>query len=225
MTICLVTDRRRLVPPGAPDHEARRCLLTQVRHAVHAGVDLIQIRERDLEAAALAALVRDILAAARGTATRVVVNDRLDVALTCGADGVHLRGDSMSVAAARQLAPLPFMIGRSVHGIDELDAAHGADYLIVGTVFSSPSKPDGHPLLGVEGLRAIARAATAPVLAIGGVTLEHLDATAGAGASGIAAIGLFMRSGEAATDRCRAFALQETVAQARIRFDTVNSHP
>src|SRR5437899_11261308 len=100
MNICLVTDRRRLVPASTPDHEARRCLLAQLRHAVHAGVDLIQIRERDLDAAALAVLVRDVLAAARGTPTRVVVNDRLDVALACGADGVHLRSDSISVAAA-----------------------------------------------------------------------------------------------------------------------------
>jgi thiamine-phosphate pyrophosphorylase len=223
--ICLVTDRRRLVPPGATDHEARRCLLTQIRHAVHAGVDLIQVRERDLEAAALAALVREVIAAARGTATRVIVNDRLDIALTCGADGVHLRSDSMSVAAARELAPPPFMIGRSIHRIDELTTARGADYLIAGTVFSSASKPGGHPLLGVEGLRAIARAASAPVLAIGGITMERLDAVAAAGASGVAAIGLFMRLGEAAADGCRARALHETVAQARVRFDSVNSPP
>jgi thiamine-phosphate pyrophosphorylase len=225
VTICLVTDRRRLVPPDAPDREARRCLLMQVRHAIHAGIDLIQIRERDLEAAALAALVCDVLAAARGTPTRVLVNDRLDVALTCGADGVHLRADSIPVAAARQLAPAPFVIGRSVHRIDELAAARGADYLIAGTVFPSGSKPDGHPCLGVEGLRAVARAAGAPVLAIGGVTMEGLDAVAAAGASGIAAIGLFVRSREAETDRCGAFALHETVSRARIRFDSVNSPP
>jgi thiamine-phosphate pyrophosphorylase len=199
--------------------------MTQVRHAVDAGVDLIQVRERDLEAAALAALVTDVLAAARGTSTRVVVNDRLDVALTCGADGVHLRSDSIAVAAARQLAPAGFVIGRSVHRIDELTAASGADYLIAGTVFPSTSKPDGHPLLGVEGLRGIARAAAVPVLAIGGVTMERLDAAAAAGASGIAAIGLFMRSGEAARDGCRAFALHEIVARARVRFDSVNSAP
>jgi thiamine-phosphate diphosphorylase len=155
----------------------------------------------------------------------VVVNDRLDVALTCGADGVHLRSDSIAVAAARRLAPAPFVIGRSVHGIDEVAAARGADYLIAGTVFPSASKPGGHPLLGVEGLRAIAREATVPVLAIGGVTAERLDEAAAAGASGIAAIGLFMRSGEAGTDDCRAYALRHIVAQARIRFDSVNSPP
>jgi thiamine-phosphate pyrophosphorylase len=225
VTICLVTDRRRLVRAGAPDHEARRCLRAQVRHAVDAGVDLIQIRERDLDAADLAALVTDLVAATRGTPTRVVVNDRLDVALTCGADGVHLRSDSIAVAAARRLAPAPFVIGRSLHRIDELSAARGADYLIAGTVFPSTSKPAGHPLLGVEGLRAIAREATVPVLAIGGVTSERLGEAAAAGASGIAAIGLFMRSGEAGTDDCRAYALRPIVAQARIRFDSVNSPP
>ena len=83
----------------------RRSLLAQARRAVDAGVDLIQVRERDLEAASLAALVADIVAIARGTPTRVVVNDRLDVALACGADGVHLRGDSIPVEAARRLAP------------------------------------------------------------------------------------------------------------------------
>jgi thiamine-phosphate pyrophosphorylase len=222
--ICLVTDRRRLVRAGAPDHEARRCLRTQARHAVDAGVDLIQIRERDLDAADLAALVVDLVAATRGTPTRVVVNDRLDVALTCGADGVHLRSDSIGVAAARRLAPTPFVIGRSVHGIDELAAARGADYLIAGTVFPSASKPGGQ-LLGPEGLRAIAREATVPVLAIGGVTSERLGEAAAAGASGIAAIGLFMRSGEAGTDECRACALRHIVGQARIRFDSVNSPP
>jgi thiamine-phosphate diphosphorylase len=155
----------------------------------------------------------------------VVVNDRLDIALTCGADGVHLRSDSIAVAAARRLAPAPFVIGRSVHRIDEVAAARGADYLIAGTVFPSASKPGGHPLLGLEGLRAIAREATVPVLAIGGVTPERLGEAAAAGASGIAAIGLFMRSGEAGTDECRAYALRQIVAQARIRFDSVNSPP
>ena len=187
MTICLVSDRRRLVPAGAPDAEARRCLLEQARHAVDAGVDLIQVRERDLEAAPLAALVSDLVAATRGTSTRVVVNDRLDVALACGADGVHLRADSIAPGAARRLTPSGFLIGRSVHTIDEAAAARGADYLIAGTVFESVSKP-GQSLLGVEGLAVIVRRAAAPVLAIGGVTEERLAAIAAAGAAGIAAI-------------------------------------
>src|SRR5439155_10056997 len=117
VTLCLVTDRRRLVAPGASEGEACRCLLAQARHAADAGVDLIQVRERDLDAAALATLVTSVIDAVEGTATRVVVNERLDVAVWCGAYGVHLRGDSIPVAAARRLAPPAFVIGRSVHSI------------------------------------------------------------------------------------------------------------
>jgi len=225
MTICVVTDRRRLVPPGAPEPDARRCLLVQVRHAVDAGVELIHVRERDLDAAALASLISDVCASARGSATRVVVNDRLDVALACGADGVHLRSDSIPVAAARQLVPAGFLIGRSVHGIDDLAAARGADYLIAGTVFRSDSKGESYPLLGVHGLRAIARVSQAPVLAIGGLRLDRVGAVAAAGAAGIAAIGMFMRPGDAQTAGCRACALREPIAQARSRFDSVNWPP
>ncbi|HJZ71700.1 MAG TPA: thiamine phosphate synthase [Vicinamibacterales bacterium] len=224
MTICLVTDRRRLVRGGADGVDARQCLLEQVRCAVGAGVDLIQVRERDLEAGALAALVTDLLAITRRTPTRIVVNDRLDVALAAGADGVHLRADSMSVADARRLAPAGFLVGRSVHGAGEAAAAADADYLIAGTVFPSRSKDPSHRLLGLDGLRAIVSASVAPVLAIGGVTAEHLDAIAAAGAAGIAAIGLFTRAADAVEHGgCGAFDLRAVVADARSRFDRVNT--
>src|SRR5207253_9045900 len=109
----------------------------------------------------------------RGTAARFVVNDRLDVASACGAHGVHLRGDSISVGAARRLVPQAFLIGRSVHSVGEAHDAQGADYLVAGTVFRSQSKPESDPLLGIDGLTAVVRAAAAaPVLAIGGVTAE-----------------------------------------------------
>jgi thiamine-phosphate pyrophosphorylase len=181
VTTCLVTDRRRADP------------LRQARWAAEAGIDLIQVRERDLEAAALAALVAGILAATRGARTRIIVNDRLDVALACGAAGVHLRGDSVPVAAARRLASAGFLIGRSVHTVEEVECAAGADYLIAGTVFPTASKSDlpPHAVLGVEGLAAIVRAAHAPVLAIGGITEDRIDQIAGSGAAGFAAIGLF----------------------------------
>jgi len=225
VTICLVTDRRRLVPADAPEADARRCLLAQARYAVEAGIDLIQVRERDLEAAPLAALVADVLALTRRTPTRVVVNDRLDVALAAGADGVHLRADSIPPAAARRLAPSGFLIGRSVHTVEEAAAADGADYLIAGTLFETASKPRGHAALGVDGLRAIVRRVATPVLAIGGVTAERVDAIAAAGAAGIAAIGLFAGRDAAAAERCRAIAMRAIVADARNRFDRVNSAP
>jgi thiamine-phosphate diphosphorylase len=203
--LCLVTDRRRFVRP-VPD------LLNQVRLAVHAGVDLIQLRERDLEAASLADLVSRILAVTRGSRTRVVVNDRLDVAIATRADGVHLRQDSIAVAAARTLAPAPFVVGRSVHDVGDARAAEGADYVIAGTVFQTRSKPGVSALLGLDGLGAIVRATAAPVLAIGGVTLERLGDIAATGAAGIAAIGLFSDT-----------RLVELTGEARRRFDSVRS--
>jgi thiamine-phosphate pyrophosphorylase len=222
VTICLVTDRRRLAA-AATDAAAARCLLAQVRHAAAAGVDLIQIRERDLEAAALAALVREVLAATRGTSTRVVVNDRVDVAIACGAHGVHLRASSMPAAVVRRLAPPRFVIGVSIHGASELAAAGGADYAIAGTVFPSESKPNDPRLLGVDGLRAIVREAAMPVLAIGGMTLDRMAEVAAAGAAGVAAIGLFMRAGESAREGCRARDLDDIVVNARARFDSAIS--
>jgi len=189
---CLVTDRRRLAGAGASFEHARRRLLAQIERAVDEQVDLIQIRERDLEAADLAALVLDVVTRVRGTRSRVVVNDRLDVALACGANGVHLRGDSVPPSAARRLAPAGFLIGRSIHSTAELPESEGSDYLIAGTVFPSPSKDGGTTLLGIDGLRAIATAARVPVLAIGGVTSDRLDEIAAAGAAGVAGIGLFL---------------------------------
>ena len=189
---CLVTDRRRLTEAGASVDDARRLLLAQLEEAVNGGVDLVQVRERDLDAAQLAALVRDVVSLARGSRTRVVVNDRLDVALACGAGGVHLRGDSIPPLHARRIAPAGFLIGRSVHAADEVAAAEGCDYLIAGTVFSSRSKGRDAPLLGLAGLQAVVRAARVPVLAIGGVTTDRFDEIMAAGAAGVAGIGLFL---------------------------------
>lgn len=224
--ICLVTDRRRLVAAGAAPGAARACLVAQIRHASDAGIDLIQVRERDLESGALAALVAELLAVTRGTATRLVVNDRIDVALACGADGVHLRGDSIPVAAARRLAPREFLIGRSVHDVDEAIGAGGADYLIAGTVFPSASKAAAAPLLGIEGLRAIVLAVGRPVLAIGGIAGGRIAEVAAAGAAGFAAIGLFMASQpDAEVGGCGVVELRQTVKNARSRFDRPNTTP
>ena len=219
--ICLVTDRRRLCADAAAAAQ-RACLAAQIRHAVDAGVDLVQVRESDLEVRALAALVTESLAIAKGTSTRIVVNDRIDVALACGAHGVHLRGDSIPVRAARQIAPAGFLIGRSVHRVEEAVAAREADYLIAGTVFPSASKGAGAPLLGIDGLTAITRAVERPVLAIGGITDDRFDAIVSAGAAGVAAIGLFIATGDGgARGGCRATPLQQIVTRARSRFDTL----
>jgi len=199
--ICVVTDRRRLDVIG------------QVAAAAAAGIDLVQVRERDLEAAALAALVTHAVMLTRDTGTRIIVNDRIDVALACGADGVHLPVDSIPTPAARRLAPPGFLVGRSVHSIEEADAAGCADYLIAGTVFRSASKPHAERLLGVDGLRAIVAASRVPVIAIGGVTVDRLGEIAATGAAGVAAISLF---GDAA-------ALAATADSIRRWFDRVKT--
>jgi len=211
---------------GSGDSGAMRsCLLQQARHAVDAGIDYLQVRERDLEAAALADIVQALVSVARGSATRVLVNDRLDVALACGAAGVHLRGDSIQAPAVRQLVPAGFVVGVSVHTLAEaVAAASSADYLVAGTVWPTDSKPSAQTeaLLGIEGLARIASAVTVPVLGIGGVTIDRVAAAARAGAAGAAAIGLFM---SASADRigCRACPLAEVVKSARSRFDTLRS--
>src|SRR6266571_4968007 len=128
--LCLVTDRRRLCA-SCDEEAARRCLLAQIVEAVAAGVDFVQIREPDMAAGALAEVVSAAVAASRGSATRIIVNDRLDIAVACRADGVHLRADSIPASAARRIAPPGFYIGRSVHTAAEAArAAAGADYLI-----------------------------------------------------------------------------------------------
>ena len=229
--ICLVSDRRRL-STGADDVDR---LVDLVAAAARAGVDLIQIRERDLDARRLAALVRRCVASAAGTSTKVLVNDRADVAMAAGAHGVHLRGDSCPAAAVRSLLGGGALIGRSVHSAPEAAAvsqAGGVDYLIFGALYQTSSKDAGHPVATLDELSAACRAAAAlkagttpvrsahfvgvPVLAIGGITTERAGDVARAGAAGIAGIGLFVPPAGTSADRH----LQSTVAALRRAFDT-----
>lgn len=191
--VCLVTDRRRLGQAlGVPPDSWVDSLVAQVNAAVSAGVDLVQLRETDLEAADLLRLTVRILGDIPEARGRLVVNERLDVAIAAGAAGVHLRERSLSVGEARRLAPAGFRIGRSIHHAEAARAASDADYLIAGTVLSTPSKSVTQ-LLGWDGLAAIVRAAAqCPVLGIGGLTRESLPDLAASGAVGLAAIGAFI---------------------------------
>jgi thiamine-phosphate diphosphorylase len=183
--VCMVT---------AGNAAGSRDLLRSIESAARAGVDLIQIRERHLPARDLLTLTTAALEAVAGTPSRVIVNDRLDVALSAGAHGVHLRGDSFPAAAVRRLTPDGFIVGRSVHSPEEAaaaDAVGGCDYLVFGTVFASPTKPAGHRPAGVDALRAACARVGVPVLAIGGVTPANASSLRRAGASGLAGIGIF----------------------------------
>ena len=184
--VCMITDRRRLA--GGED-----ALVQRVAAAAAAGVELVQVRERDMEAGELSRLVTRCVDAVKGTRTRILVNDRLDVALTAGAHGVHLRSDSMPASRARSLAPIGFLIGRSVHSLAEAVAASesgGLDYLLFGTVFATASKPGQVPA-GVNALAEIAAAVHLPVLGVGGVSRRTAAQLEGTGCAGFAAIGWF----------------------------------
>jgi thiamine-phosphate diphosphorylase len=184
--VCLITDRAR-GGGGAAGVVARAA------SAARAGVHLIQVRERDLDGGPLTLLVRQCVEAVRGTRTRVLVNDRVDVALAAGAHGVHLRAASMPAPRVRALCPPGFIVGRSVHTRDEAMAAAaggGLDYLLFGTVFPTASKPGRAPA-GLSALADVALAVSLPVLAVGGVTPDKVEEVVGAGAAGFAAIGMF----------------------------------
>jgi thiamine-phosphate pyrophosphorylase len=171
-------------------------LLPRIAVAARAGVNVVQIREKDLPARDLVELTRGALEAARGTATRIIVNDRLDTALGLGAAGVHLGRESLPVRAARRIAPAGFWVGASCHSLEEaLEAeTEGADYILLGPIYSTPSKIRFGPPLGLEKLREVAGRVRIPVLALGGLTVERARECRAAGAAGIAAIRLFQEA-------------------------------
>lgn len=190
----MITDRRRLGQQG------EAILIRRVAIAAQAGAHLVQIRERDMTDSALLALAVRAVEAVRGTRTRILVNDRWDVAVAAGAHGVHLRADSAPARRVRAAVPPSFLIGRSVHSRDEIARVRdegGLDYLLFGTVFATESKP-GLPAAGIAALgEAVNEARELPVLAVGGVTLTTAVQLARTGCAGFAAIGQFADNAEA----------------------------
>jgi thiamine-phosphate pyrophosphorylase len=197
------------------DVERRARLLAVVSSAAHGGADFVQVRERDLDAASLVKLVRGCLDAVAGTEGRVLVNDRIDVALATNAGGIHLRSDSIPPRRARVLLGVSRIVGQSFHSVGEIRAASletELDFLLFGTIFPSASKADGHMTVGLESLGEAARSTSQPVLAIGGITLEKVPAVARAGAAGFAGIGFFQA--------CDPVELGPRISAARHEFDT-----
>jgi thiamine-phosphate pyrophosphorylase len=178
----LITDRRQL-PAG-------RSLVATVRAALEGGVRAVQLREKDLPAAELYPLALELRAVTRDFDARLLVNDRLDVALAVEADGVHLGGHSLPVAVARRLLGPGRLIGVSTHRPEEVLAAQqdGADFVTFGPVFFTPSKAAWGEPVGLDALRRACAASALPVFAIGGVSAGRIPDLLAAGAKGVALI-------------------------------------
>ena len=215
MLLYYITERRQF--PGSPAAQRRR-LLEKIAEAARAAVDYIQLRERDLCARDLESLARDVIhiLGAHSPAPKLLINSRGDIALACGAHGVHLRSNDISAADARALwadaiaqkqnsgtrAPI---VAVSCHTAREVALAesHGADFAVFGPVFEK----SGGPGTGLAALHEAChraafpspntedrRAPSMPVLALGGITLENARSCIAAGAAGIAAIRLFQEN-------------------------------
>ena len=171
--------------PGAPALLPRQIY----RPLFDAGVRVLQLRMKDASAALMLAVL-DEVRLHRPPGALLIVNDRLDVALAGGADGVHLGQDDLPLRAARRCCPAGFVIGVSTH--DEAQAAaaaaDGADYIGFGPIFATASKRNPDPIVGVERLRAVCASVRVPVVAIGGVTLERVPELVAAGAHAVAII-------------------------------------
>lgn len=186
----LITERQQFAPHPHRQLEA----IAQASQTTPPGHLLIQIREKDLSARQLTEFVRAALDVAKPHGARVLVNDRLDVALAAGADGVHLRTNSLSPETIRGLVKrADFLIGVSTHTLAEAQAAEsgGADFIVCGPVFPTISKASYGAPLGLDAFAEICQRLKIPVLALGGITMTNFAEPLARGATGLAAISLF----------------------------------
>jgi len=169
-------------------------LVRQVELALAAGVDFVQLRRRNRPAREVEALAKRLVALSPRARKRVLVNGRLDVALSSGAAGVHLPADGLPVAAVRRVAPPGFVVSRSTHSREAVERAFddGASFVVFGPIFPTASKP-GHPGVGLEALEEVVSSVPIPVYALGGVTPERVSQIAETGVHGIAGISVFER--------------------------------
>lgn len=180
MIRCLITD-------GSATADPRRWL-DRIARWIRERVDLVQIRERDLPARELAALTRRVLALPNREYTKILINDRADIAIACGADGLHLRDGSIDPARFRRPG---FTVSASCHDPHDASRFSAADYVLLGPIFHPLSKLSGSSALGVDSIREFVHRSSVPVLALGGITDQNAGACQAAGAAGIAGITYF----------------------------------
>jgi len=195
-SLCLVTDRS--VVTGTLEEAVEQCLA--------AGLRAVQLREKDLGPRDLLALARKVRESTSRHGARLFVNDRADVALAVGADGVHRAETSLPISMLRSISPPGFLIGASVHSVADARAAEpeGADFLFFGPIYDTPSKRRYGPPQGLAVLERVASAVRLPVFAIGGVTPARVAELKRAGASGVATIGAVLGA-ERPGDAVKAF--------------------
>lgn len=184
---------------STPASEDFQSVLTLVRAAVRAQITLIQLREKNLTARTLYELAARSAEITQGSETRLLINDRADIARAAGADGVHLTAQSLEASIIRRTFGHDFLIGVSTHSLAEAKAARAAlaDFAVFGPVFDTPSKRSYGVPLGIESLTEAAQTLSPfPLIGLGGITRENAPEVLRAGASGVAAIRLFSNAGE-----------------------------
>ena len=180
MIHCLITDGSALIDEPA--------WLEKLEYWIERGVDLIQIREHELTTRQLATLTRKVLALPNPHNTKILLNDRADVAIACGAHGIHLRDH----APDTRRSPRLLMITRAAHHLDQLPLIQqDADYILLAPIFAPLSETEPTPPLGLEALREACRLTSIPILALGGITADNARQCEEAGAAGIAGISYF----------------------------------
>ena len=179
--LLVVTDRHQT--NGRP-------LVPLLQEVFTAGVPIVQLRERDLSARELVRLAREVQAVAASHRSQLLINDRIDVALALEGVGVHLRSNSLPVSVARQLLGAQRLVGVSVHTVEEAMQveSQGADYIILGPIYATPSKQMFGPPLGIHTLEKACRLVRIPIIGIGGVTAARAQQMRYAGAFGVAVI-------------------------------------
>ena len=195
-SLYLVTDR----------NAARRPLVEVVEECLRAGLRAVQLREKDLPVRDLLDVAKALREATRRHGAALVVNDRADVALAVGADGVQRTHTSLPTEALRRIAPRPFLVAASVHSLAEAREAEqqGADFVVFGPVYDTPSKRAFGPPQGLTALERVTGSLRAPVIAVGGITPARVAEVSAAGAAGVAVISAILASSSPA-DSTKAF--------------------
>lgn len=189
LQVVVITDREKAAPLG---------LEVVVERALRAGAPCIQLREKSLGTGEVLSLALRLRRRTRSARALFIVNDRVDLALACGADGVHVGPEDLPVAEVRRMVPPDFLIGYSTDDPKRAQeaVAEGADYLGCGTIWPTKSKGSAGRAIGLEGLAAVARAVPVPVVGIGGITEERAPLLRGSGAAGVAVLHAVMAAAD-----------------------------